>query len=117
MYGKNLVQGKLLQNYLVDPVNYLVDPVNYLVDHVNYLVDHVKDLLFTSYLFISQMFQWFHDIFLNSTGIKIDGSPNSASSHLNSYQQQDSPGVAVLVALWEWIFSKIANDKRFRVLT
>jgi hypothetical protein len=32
---------------------------------------------------------------LNSTGIKIDGSPNSASSHLNSYQQQDSPGVAV----------------------
>ena len=63
MYGKNLVQGKLLQNYLVDPVNYLVDPVNYLidhvnylVDHVNYLVDHVKDLLFTSYLFISQMF-------------------------------------------------------------
>ncbi len=56
MYGKNLVQGNLLQNYLVDPVNYLVDPVNYLVDHVNYLVDHVKDLLFTSYLFISQMF-------------------------------------------------------------
>ena len=49
MYGKNLVQGKL-------PQNYLVDPVNYLVDHVNYLVDHVKDLLFTSYLFISQMF-------------------------------------------------------------
>ena len=42
MYGKNLVQGKLLQNYLVDPVNYLVDPVNYLVDHVNYIVDHVK---------------------------------------------------------------------------
>ena len=63
MYGKNLVQGKLLQNYLVDPVNYLVDPVNYLVDHVNYLVDHVnylvdhvKDLFFTSYLLISQMF-------------------------------------------------------------
>ena len=56
MYGKNLVQGKLLQNYLVDPVNYLVDPANYLVDHVNYLVDHVKDLLFTLYLFILQMF-------------------------------------------------------------
>ena len=56
MYGKNLVRGKLPLNYLVDPVNYLVDPVNYLVDHVNYLVDHVKDLLFTSYLFISQMF-------------------------------------------------------------
>ena len=63
MYGIYLVQGKLLQNYLVDPVNYLVDPVNYLVDHVNYLVDHVnylvdhvKDLFFTSYLLISQMF-------------------------------------------------------------
>ncbi len=49
MYGKNLVQGKL-------PLNYLVDPVNYLVDHVNYLVDHVKELFFTLYLLISQMF-------------------------------------------------------------
>ena len=52
----NLYEDKLLLNYLVDPVNYLIDHVNYLVDHVNYLVDHVKDLFFTSYLFISQMF-------------------------------------------------------------
>ena len=51
MYGKNLVQGKLTLNYLVDPVNYLVDPVNYLVEHVKdfFLVPfYITDVLVVS---------------------------------------------------------------------